>query len=137
MYVVALLFMLWASANLVGGDYVGLVLGVVIAAILGAGQYFWDELGGDGVVQRLKVPLAVGVMIAGLGVVALMVLEEIEIAAEKYSRLEAAVEEFPSLHAAAREALGDRKISIVEYHDIEQAYHRLARQRAMSTLMGE
>lgn len=134
MYFVALLLLFWAFAKLIGGDYVGLVIGVVAALILGAGQYFWDELGGDGIVQRLKVPVAVAVMLIGLGVIGVMVLEEIEIDAAKYSRLETAVAEFPTLKKATREALADRKISIVEYHDLEQAYLRLARQRAISNL---
>ena len=137
MYFVALLFLLWAFANLLGGDYVGLVVGVVAALILGAGQYFWDELGGDGIVQRLKVPVAVGVMLIGLGVVGVMVLEEIEIDPAKYRRLETAVAEFPGLKAATRKALADRKISIVEYHDLEQAYLKLARQRAITSLGGD
>ena len=137
MYLIALLFLLWALAKLFGGDYVGVVIGVVTALILGAGQYFWDELGGHGVLQRIKVPVAVGVMLAGLGVVAVMVLQEIEIGAEKYALLETAVAEFPSLQSAAREALADHKVSVVEYHDLERAYLKRARQRAIANLSGD
>ena len=136
MYLVAVLFVLWGLANLAGGDYVDVVIGVAAASALAAGQYFWDELGGGTLAQRLKVPVIVGVMIAGLAVVAVLVLEEIEVSAARYVRLEAAVEEFPDLRPAARKALSDRKVSIVEFHDLEQAYHRLAKQRAIRTLNG-
>jgi len=137
MYFVAGLFLIWALANLAGGDYVDVVAGVAVAAILGAGQYFWDELGGDGTWQRLKVPAAVGVMIAALAVIAVMLLEEIEIGAEKYVMVERAAARFPELRAEARRALSDRKISIVEFHDLEKAHHRLAKRRAIESLNGE
>jgi hypothetical protein len=137
MYFVAGLFLIWALANLAGGDYVGLVVGVAVAAALGAGQYFWDALGGDGVWQRLKVPAAVAVMIAAIAVIAVMLLEEIEIGAEKYVVVEQAVVRFPELRVDARRAVSDRKISIVEYHELEKAYHRLAKRRAIETLNGD
>jgi hypothetical protein len=137
MYLVAGLFVLWALAKLAGGDYVSMVVGVAVAAALAAGQYFWDALGGDGVWQRLKVPAAVAVMIAAIAVIAVMLLEEIEIGAEKYVVVEQAVARFPELRADARRAVSDRKISIVEYHDLEKAYQRLARRRAIETLRGD
>lgn len=136
MYLVAVLFLLWALANLVGGDYVDVVIGVAAAAALAAGQYFWDELGGDSLTQRLKVPVIIGVMIAAMAIVVILLLEEVEISAKHYVRLESAVAEFPDLLPAARKALSDRKVSIVEFHNLERSYHRLAKERAIRTLNG-
>jgi hypothetical protein len=66
-----------------------------------------------------------------------MLLEEIEIGAEKYVVVEQAVVRFPELRVDARRAVSDRKISIVEYHELEKAYHRLAKRRAIETLNGD
>lgn len=137
MYFVAGLFALWALAKLVAGDFVGMVVGIALGSILAVGQYFWEALGGDTIWQRLKVPAAVGVMIAGLAVVAVMLLEEIEISAERYVSIEQATREFPALRADARQAMSDRKISVVEFHELEKAYHELAKRRAMEHLLGE
>jgi hypothetical protein len=137
MYFVAGLFLFWALVKFASGDYVGMVIGLAGGSILAVGQYFWDALGGDGAWQRLKVPAAVGVMIVGLAVVAVMLLEEIEISAERYVFIEQAARDFPELRADARQALSDRKISIVEFHDLEKTYHRLAKRRAMEHLLGD
>lgn len=137
MYFVAALFAIWALVNLAGEDYIATVVGFAVAAILAVGQYFWDALGGDSVWQRLKVPAAIGAMIAGIAVVATMLLEEVEISAERYVVVEQAVGEFPALRADARRALSDRKISIVEFHDLREAYHDLAKRRAMKHLLGD
>ncbi|MGD1982349.1 MAG: hypothetical protein PVF93_00430 [Chromatiaceae bacterium] len=134
MYLLAVVIALWGAGNLMAGDYGEGVVGITAAAILAAGQYFWDALGGDGVWQRLKVPLAVGVMIGGLGVVALMILEEVEIGAQAYVELQSAVEQFPSLRGDVARALGDGKVSVVEYHAFEQAYHEAAKRRALEML---
>jgi hypothetical protein len=133
-YPIAVLFLLWALINLIGGDYLELVIGVTVASMLGAGQYFWDALGGDGFWHRIKVPLAVGVMLAGLGVVATLLLEEVEAGAEDYLWLEQAATDFPGLRAEAAEALADRKLSVVEAYALEQAYLDLARERAIERL---
>jgi hypothetical protein len=136
MYLLAIVAALWGVGNLAAGDYVEGVIGVTVAAILAAGQYFWDALGGDGAWQRLKVPVGVGVMLAGFGVVALMILEEIEIDGGRYLELERAVAEFPALQRQAARAISDGKVSIVEFHALEESYHDLARQRSIAFLQG-
>lgn len=136
MYLLAIVAALWGVGNLAAGDYVEGVVGATVAAILASGQYFWDALGGDSAWQRLKVPLGVGVMLAGLGVVALMILEEIEIDGGRYLELQRAVSEFPALQQEAARAISDGKVSIVEFHALEARYHDLARQRAITFLQG-
>jgi hypothetical protein len=136
-YGLAFLFFVAAVYNGFTGDYENSVAGLTISLVLVLSKITWDDTANSNGLKQIGATAAVSIAFIALGYFSILVLNEIEISSQGYIDLALYSEAHPEVHKAADVALKDGKISVVEYHELQESYLKLASESAKQFLNKE
>ena len=143
MYYLALLSFFGSIYNLYVGDFIEAVWGLALAIGLAGVKFSWDVAGGEKFLLRICGPILITMFVTAGSAFVTEILKEIEISAEKYvhlkeiSKIKEISKTTPETTELIKDCMKDEKISIVEYHDIQERYRQISKYKSKKALRGE
>ncbi len=136
MYIIAILFLIGCISNLLIGNYVEAVWGFAIFIILNTSQYYWDESKESSTLERDGTHAGIVIFVVIVSLLAIRILDEIEIGSKKYVKISEFNYEFNELNKIIENSMKDKKITIIEYRNIEAMYDELSKKEAIKSISG-
>ncbi len=136
MYIIAILFLIGCISNLLIGNYVEAVWGFAIFIILNTSQYYWDESKESSTLERVGTHAGIVIFVVIVSLLTIRILDEIEIGSKKYVKISEYNYEFNELNKIIENSMKDKKITIIEYRNIEAMYDELSKKEAIKSISG-
>jgi hypothetical protein len=136
MYIIAILFLIGCISNLLIGNYVEAVWGFAIFIILNTSQYYWDESKESSTLERVGTYAGIVIFVVIVSLLMIRILDEIEIGSKKYVKISEYNYEFNELNKIIENSMKDKKITIIEYRNIEAMYDELSKKEAIKSISG-
>ncbi len=136
MYIIAILFLIGCISNLLIGNYVEAVWGFAIFIILNTSQYCWDESKESSTLERVGTHAGIVIFVVIVSLLMIRILDEIEIGSKRYVKISEYNYEFNELSKIIENSMKDKKISIIEYRNIESMYDELSKKEAIKSISG-
>ena len=136
MYIIAILFLIGCISNLLIGNYVEAVWGFAIFIILNTSQYYWDESKESSTLERVGTYAGIVIFVVIVSLLMIRILDEIEIGSKRYVKISEYNYEFNELNKIIENSMKDKKISIIEYRNIEAMYDELSKKEAIKSISG-
>ncbi len=136
MYIIAILFLIVCISNLLIGNYVEAVWEFSIFIILNTSQYYWDESKESSTLKRVGTHAGIVIFVVIVSLLTIRILDEIEIGSKKYVKISEYNYEFNELNKIIENSMKDKKITIIEYRNIEAMYDELSKKEAIKSISG-
>ena len=136
MYIIAILFLIGCISNFLIGNYVEAVWGFAIFIILNTSQYYWDESKESSTLERVGTYAGIVIFVVIVSLLTIRILDEIEIGSKKYVKISEYNYEFNELNKIIENSMKDKKITIIEYRNIEAMYDELSKKEAIKSISG-
>ncbi len=136
MYIIAILFLIVCISNLLIGNYVEAVWEFSIFIILNTSQYYWDESKESSTLERVGTHAGIVIFVVIVSLLTIRILDEIEIGSKKYVKISEYNYEFNELNKIIENSMKDKKITIIEYRNIEAMYDELSKKEAIKSISG-
>jgi hypothetical protein len=137
MYYLALLFFLGSIYNLYVGGFINAIVGLAVAINLAGVKFSWNVTEGERFLLRTPGPIVITLFVYGGSIMAIEFVKEIEISPEKYVHLKEIRESTPETTKLIKDFMNDGKISLIEYHDIQEHYRKVSKDKTKKALKGE